>query len=57
MDFISILEKKRDGLNLNDEEIDFVVKKIVDGSLPDYQLSAFLMATYINGMTDEKPII
>ncbi|WP_296254640.1 thymidine phosphorylase [uncultured Ezakiella sp.] len=54
MDFISILEKKRDGLNLNDEEIDFVVKKIVDGSLPDYQLSAFLMATYINGMTDEE---
>lgn len=54
MDFISILEKKRDGLNLNADEIDFVVKKIVDGSLPDYQLSAFLMATYINGMTDEE---
>lgn len=54
MDFISILEKKRDGLNLNADEIDFLVKKIVDGSLPDYQLSAFLMATYINGMTDEE---
>lgn len=54
MDFISILEKKRDGINLNADEIDFVVKKIVDGSLPDYQLSAFLMATYINGMTDEE---
>lgn len=54
MDFISILEKKRDGVSLNADEIDFVVKKIVDGSLPDYQLSAFLMATYINGMTDEE---
>lgn len=49
-----ILVKKRDGKPLNKEEINFFVKGYTDGSIPDYQASAFLMATFINGMNHEE---
>ena len=39
---------------LSAEEIAFLVKGYVDGTIPDYQISAFLMAVYFNGMTFEE---
>ncbi len=50
MDTISIITEKRDGKCLKSEEIDWFISGVVDGSIPDYQTSALLMAIYINGM-------
>ena len=51
-----ILAKKRDGLELAPEEIDFFVQGVVSGSIPDYQASAWLMAVRIRGMTDRETL-
>lgn len=51
-----IILKKRNGEALSDEEIRFFVKGIVDGSIPDYQATAFLMAVYFRGMTDQETV-
>ncbi len=42
------------GQTLTKEEIEFLIKGYVDGSIPDYQMSAFMMAVYFNGMTFEE---
>ena len=49
-----IIRKKRDGYALDKNEIDFFIKGYTDGSIPDYQASALMMAIYFNGMTDEE---
>ena len=49
-----IIEKKRDKIELDKDEINFLIKGYVDGEIPDYQMSAFLMAVYLNGMTDNE---
>ena len=46
-----IIKKKRDGGELTTQEINFMISGAVDGSIPDYQTSAFLMAVYFNGMS------
>lgn len=46
--------KTRDGVALTREEIESLVKGIVDGSWPDYQLAAWLMAVYLRGLTDRE---
>lgn len=51
---ISIIEKKRDGKVLTKEEIVFFINGYVDGSIPDYQASALLMAIFLKGMNDEE---
>ncbi len=51
---VDIIEKKRDGKILSDEEIKFLLKNYLKGSIPDYQISAFLMAVYFKGMSDEE---
>lgn len=56
MEIIKIIEKKRDGKKLNEEEIKFFIEKIVKGEVPDYQISAFLMASYINGLSKEETL-
>lgn len=53
---LEILRKKRDGLVLNEMEIEYLVRGIVDNTIPDYQLSAFTMATYFKGMTLDELI-
>jgi len=50
MSFVNIIEKKRYGGELSDEEIRSWIKGITDGSIPDYQTSALLMAIVLNGM-------
>jgi pyrimidine-nucleoside phosphorylase len=49
-----IIQKKRDLIPLNSTEFDQIVKGAVDGKIPDYQLSAFLMATYFTGMSFDE---
>jgi len=49
-----IIEKKRDGNALTDEEIRFFINGYTDGSIPDYQMSAMAMAIYLKGMTPEE---
>ena len=50
MRMTDIIEKKRDGDVLSTEEIRFMVKGYTDGSIPDYQMSAMLMAILLKGM-------
>lgn len=54
MRVVDIIEKKKKGLELSKEEIDFVISGYVDGSIPDYQMSAFLMAVYFKSMTKDE---
>ncbi len=51
-----IIKKKRDGLELTKEELSFLIEKYLLNDIPDYQMSAFLMAVVFNGMTDEETI-
>ena len=56
MQMIPLIEKKRDKKELNEKEIEFIVKGAAGGSIPDYQLSAFLMAVTLNGMTPRETL-
>lgn len=56
MDIIEIINKKRQGKILSDEEISYVVAGYLDGTVKDYQMSSLLMAIVLKGMT-EKEII
>ena len=51
---VDIIEKKKCGGKLNSEEIAFVVRGYVSGDIPDYQMSALLMAIWFNGMDAEE---
>ena len=49
MRMYDIIAKKRDGGTLNHEELSFAVNGYVAGDVPDYQMSALLMAIYLRG--------
>ena len=51
---VDIISKKRDGASLSKEEIQYFIDGCVDGSIPDYQTSALLMAIYFKGMEDQE---
>lgn len=51
MRMLDIIDTKRNGHELTDEQIDFFISGVVDGSIEDYQISALLMAIYFQGMT------
>ena len=51
---VDLIEKKRDGLELSSDEIDYIIKGYTDGSIPDYQISALTMAIYFKGMTENE---
>ncbi len=54
MHIIDIIAKKRDGMILTKKEIDYLIQSYTNGSIPDYQMSAFLMAVYFQNMNDEE---
>lgn len=54
MRFYDLIEKKKRGGELSREEIFFFVSGYSEGIIPDYQLSALLMAIYFKGMSDEE---
>ncbi len=51
---VDIIIKKRDGLELTKEEIDFFIQGFTEGSIETYQASALTMAIYFRGMTDKE---
>ncbi|MEQ1869750.1 MAG: thymidine phosphorylase [Vicinamibacterales bacterium] len=53
---VDIIVGKREGRALERAEIDFFVNGVTDGSLPDYQVSALLMAIVLRGMTAEETL-
>ncbi|WP_048763394.1 pyrimidine-nucleoside phosphorylase [Streptococcus cristatus] len=51
---VDIIQKKRDGLELSSQEIEWLIEGYVAGTVPDYQMSAFAMAVYFKGMTTRE---
>ncbi len=49
-----IISKKRDGFELNEDEISFMVNGFAEGRIPDYQMSAWLMAVFLRGMNAQE---
>jgi len=51
---VDIIIKKRDGLELKKDEIDFFIKGLSSGDIPDYQVASWAMAVLLNGMTEQE---
>lgn len=56
MNAVEIIQKKRDGGELTQEEIAEFVRGVVDGSIADYQAAAWLMAVFLRGMTERETL-
>lgn len=54
---VDIIAKQRDGATLSKDELEFLIEGYLEGSIPDYQMAAWLMAVYLRGMTDEATVI
>ena len=54
MRMTELIAKKRDGLTLSTEEIQFMIQGYTEGSIPDYQMSAMCMAILLRGMDDRE---
>ncbi|MBM7552394.1 pyrimidine-nucleoside phosphorylase [Thalassobacillus pellis] len=54
MRMVDVIQKKRNGEELTGEEIQFFVKGYTEGSIPDYQASALMMAIYFRGMNEKE---
>ncbi|MGL5295427.1 MAG: pyrimidine-nucleoside phosphorylase [Culicoidibacterales bacterium] len=54
MRMVDVIEKKRNGKELTPEEIRFVITGYTNGSIPDYQMSAFAMAVFFQGMNNAE---
>ncbi len=54
MRMYDLIIKKRDGGTFTKDEIDFIISSYTKDYIPDYQMSALLMAIYFNGMTNEE---
>ena len=54
MRMYDLIKKKRDGQPLEISEINWMIEGYTNGDIPDYQMSAFAMAVYYHGMTDEE---
>lgn len=56
MRMYDLIMKKRNGNDLAQEEINFMVEGFTNGSIPDYQMSAMMMAIYFRGMNEEETL-
>lgn len=54
MRMVDLIEKKRDGKELLKEEIEYIVQGYTKGDIPDYQMSAWTMAVFFQGMSEEE---
>ena len=54
---VDLIEKKRNGGVLTDEEIRFLIGGYTDGSIPDYQMAAWAMAVWFRGMDDHETAV
>ncbi len=54
MRMYDVIERKRDGKKLDYEELSFFIKGYCDGSIPDYQASALIMAMFLNGLNEKE---
>ncbi len=54
MRMVELIQKKREGIALSDEEIGWMISSYVDGTIPDYQMSAMLMAIVFKGMDERE---
>ena len=54
MRMVDLINNKKYGKTLTKEEIDFIIQGYTRGEIPDYQISAFLMAVYFKGMNEEE---
>ena len=54
MNILNIIEKKKNGKELSNDEIDYFIKKYTSDEIPDYQAAALIMAICINGMTGDE---
>ena len=51
MNMLAVVQSKRDGREHSAAELNWLMSEVVKGKVPDYQLSAWLMAVYFQGMT------
>ena len=51
---VSLIEKKRDGGELTEQEIETLIQGYTNGNIPDYQMAAWAMAVYFRGMTEQE---
>ena len=51
---VDLIHRKRDGEELNAQEISYLIDAYTRGEIPDYQMSAFLMAVFFSGMSDHE---
>ena len=51
---VDLIQKKKEGKEHTQEEINFLVENYTNGQIEDYQMSAWLMAVCFNGLTDEE---
>jgi pyrimidine-nucleoside phosphorylase len=56
MTAVELIRKKREGGTLTEEEVQWLIQSYVTGTLPDYQMSAFLMACFFRGMNEEETL-
>ncbi|KAB1439576.1 pyrimidine-nucleoside phosphorylase [Candidatus Galacturonibacter soehngenii] len=56
MRMYDLIMKKRNGIVLTQEEINFMVEGFTNGSIPDYQMSAMMMAIYFRGMNEDETL-
>jgi pyrimidine-nucleoside phosphorylase len=56
MNMVELIVKKRNGLPLSKEEIFYIVQGYVSDEIPDYQMSAWLMAVFFQGMNEEETV-
>lgn len=56
MRIVDLIEKKKNGECHTQQEIKFLIESLMDGSAPDYQISAWLMAVYFKGLTEEETV-
>ena len=51
---LDLIQRKRDGEELSAEEISFLIEGYTQSGIPDYQMAAFLMAAFLNGLNEAE---